>query len=416
MHIGNIRTAIFNWLWARHTGGAFLLRVEDTDKERSTEEAVGLLLKEMAWLGLDFDEEPVYQSTKRERHLEVAEELLSKGLAYRDDFGKPEMGEATVFRMPGKDITLEDAVKGSITKKAEDMKDLVIVRSDGNPVFHLANIVDDLDSGVTWIMRGDDHVDNTLRHLAVYEALGATPPRYAHLPMIVNKDGKPYSKRDGNAYVGQFREDGILPETMFNFLALLGWSPGDDRELMTREELVAAFDVERIRSAPSQMDLKKLEWLNGETMRSLPADDFEARCREALGENGGVENAPAVIELYRERLKRFSDLPTQAGYLFSDAYEYDPKTTRKKFQKDGVPEAVTAFAGVVEGLGAEASLHDAMESFCGEREMGMGALMGAVRLSLSGQGGGPGLFDVMELLGREESVRRMRRAVGDLAG
>ena len=209
VHIGNMRAAIYNWLFARHHGGQFLLRVEDTDLERSTPEAVQNVLDAMDWLGLDVDEDPLYQSTRREAHLAAAQDLIDRDLAYRSDFGKPEQGECTVFRMPGKDMAFTDLVKGEMAKKAEDMKDLVIVRSDGSPVFHLANVLDDIEMGVTHVIRGDDHVENTFRHIALYEAFGAAVPRFGHLPMIVNQSGKPYSKRDGDAYVRTSRRTGI---------------------------------------------------------------------------------------------------------------------------------------------------------------------------------------------------------------
>ena len=243
VHIGNIRAAIFNWLYARHAGGKFLLRVEDTDLERSTPEAIQALIDCMQWLGLDWDEEIFYQTSQREHHLAVAEDLVARGLAYRENKGGK--GECVIFRMPREGvIAYDDLVKGHIEKQAKDTQDFVIVRSDGSPVFHLANVLDDITQGVTHIIRGDDHVENTFKHIMLFRALGAPVPQYAHLPMIVNHAGKPYSKRDGSAFVGEFREQGYLPETLFNYLALLGWAPGDDREIMTREEMTEAFSFE----------------------------------------------------------------------------------------------------------------------------------------------------------------------------
>ena len=250
VHIGNIRAAVFNWLFARHEGGKFLLRVEDTDLERSTPEAIKTLLECMEWLKLDYDEPAVYQSANTVRHLAVASELEAKGFAYRDNKGGE--GECLVFRMP-KEGTLRfhDLVKGDLKKKAEDTQDFVIVRSDGTPVFHLANVVDDADMGITHVIRGDDHVENTFKHIEMFKAMDVVPPAYAHLPMIVNNQGKPYSKRDGAAFVGEFREQGFLPDALFNFLVLLGWAPGDDREIMTREELIEAFSLDHCKSSPA---------------------------------------------------------------------------------------------------------------------------------------------------------------------
>ena len=285
VHIGNIRAAIFNWLYARHTGGAFLLRVEDTDRERSTPEAIRTLLEVMAWLGMASDEPPVYQSARTARHLEVAAAMVAAGAAYREN--RDGKGECIVCRMPktGR-VEFTDAVKGRIRKQAEDTQDFIIVRSDGTPVFHLANVVDDHDMRITHVIRGDDHVENTFKHLQIFRAMGVEPPVYAHLPMIVNHMGKPYSKRDGAAFVGDFQAQGFLPEALFNFLALLGWAPGDDREILSRDEMVAAFDLDRCKSSAARFDLKKLVWMNGEYLRRLPRETINAAFRDHLAAGG----------------------------------------------------------------------------------------------------------------------------------
>ena len=297
VHIGNIRAAIFNWLYARHVGGQFLLRVEDTDLERSTPEAIQALLDCMKWLRLDWDGEILYQTSQRAHHLEVAEELLRRGLAYRENKGGA--GECVIFRMPKEGvIEYDDLVKGRMRKKAKDTQDFVIVRSDGSPVFHLANVLDDITQGVTHIIRGDDHVENTFKHIQLFKALGAPIPRYAHLPMIVNNQGKPYSKRDGSAFVGEFRELGFLPDALFNYLALLGWAPGDDREVMTREEMVAAFDFAKCKASPARFDLRKLTWMNGEYVARQPRADFEAAFDARLAAAGlPAEAQPFVLGL-----------------------------------------------------------------------------------------------------------------------
>ncbi|MCF7848900.1 MAG: glutamate--tRNA ligase, partial [Kiritimatiellales bacterium] len=317
VHIGNMRAAIYNWLFARHHGGDFLLRVEDTDRERSTPEAIQTLMEAMAWLKLDVDEEPLYQSTRMEAHLAAAERLLSNGHAYKEDKGGLGQGECVIFRMPGTDVSLEDGIKGTLSKKAENMQDFVIVRSNGTPVFHLANVLDDIEQGVTHVIRGDDHVENTYRHIALYQALGADVPNFAHLPMIVNAQGKPYSKRDGDAFVGDFREKGFLGDALFNYLALLGWSPGDDREVMTRDEMVEAFTLERCQSSAAQVDLKKLTWMNGEYMLKLPVETFDAMCFQALEEAGinlvDADYAKSVFGLIRERVKTSADIFPMVG-------------------------------------------------------------------------------------------------------
>ena len=249
VHIGNIRAAIYNWLYARHTGGKFLLRVEDTDLERSTPEAIEVLLECMKWLGLDYDEEPFYQTRNLKRHMECVEKLIASGYAYKVERTSREgkTGIVTMFRMPKEGvIEFDDIVKGRMAKKAEDIQDFAIVRSDGSPIFHIANVVDDIDQGVTHIIRGDDHVENTFKHICIFKALGAPIPKYAHLSMIVNQQGKPYSKRDGAAFVGEFKDQGFRPEALFNYLLLLGWNPGDEREVLTKSEMVELFDLAKV--------------------------------------------------------------------------------------------------------------------------------------------------------------------------
>ncbi len=416
VHIGNMRAAIYNWLFARHHGGEFLLRVEDTDRERSTPEAIQTLLDAMAWLKLDVDEEPLYQSTRMEAHLEAAEMLLSKGLAYKEDKGGLGQGECVIFKMPGTDASFDDGIKGTLTKAAENMQDFVIVRSNGTPVFHLANVLDDIEQGITHVIRGDDHIENTYRHIALYQALGADVPNFAHLPMIVNAQGKPYSKRDGDAFVGDFREKGFLGETLFNYLALLGWSPGDDREVMTREEMVEAFTLERCQSSAAQVDLKKLTWMNGEYMLKLPAKEFEALAFHAL-EKAGVEAEPEyarqVFGLIRERVKTVADIVPMVGYFFSDDFEYDEKAVRKKLQKDGVRKILEQVKEIFQSLevfdeaGTDRVLHD----FIAESGLGFGAVMAPMRIALCGVQSGPELFPMLEILGRERVLARIDRTI-----
>ena len=425
VHIGNIRAAIYNWLFSRHEGGEFLLRIEDTDLERSTPAAVKTVLDSLAWLGLTYDGTPLYQSTQKARHLEIAEQLLAQGAAYKEDKGGTGKGECIIFKMPGTDITFHDEIKGDITKKAEDLKDFVIVRSDGSPVFHLGNVVDDITMGITHVIRGDDHVENTFKHVAMYAAIGAPAPKFAHLPMIVNAQGKPYSKRDGAAYVGEFQEKGFLPEALFNSLALLGWSPGDDREVMTRDEMIAAFTLDRVRSAPSQLDMTKLLWMNGEHLKRRGPDEIAAGCRAAMQRQGlwrdDIDPAyfRAVIACLGERIRLYSDLGEQAAFYFTEEFPYDEKSVKKRLLKEGaigilreelatleaVPEPFTAAA-------ADAALHE-LGARTGRQ---MGDLVHPVRVAVSGTGVGPGLFDMLATLGKARVLARIRRTLGIYGG
>lgn len=418
VHIGNIRAAIFNWLYARHTGGKFLLRVEDTDRERSTPEAIQTLLDAMKWLGLDYDEPEMYQSRNTARHLAVAEDLLRRGLAYKEDKGGK--GECVIFRMPkeGK-LEYHDLVKGDMHKKAKDVQDFVIVRTDGTPVFHLANVIDDIDQRVTHVIRGDDHVENTFKHIELFKAIGAPIPQYAHLPMIVNNQGKPYSKRDGAAFVGEFREQGYLPEALFNFLLLLGWNPGDDREVLTRQEMIELFSLEKCGSSASRFDIKKLQWMNGEYIRQTPREEFTkefvARVQAAGLSADGV-NLDGIIEQMQVRTKFYRDIPANCRYFFTDDYPFDPKGVSKRLQGDGIPALLEEVADAFAGLDAftQETTHGVVERMAAEKQANMGVVIHPVRVAVSGLTEGPGLFEMLELIGRERVVARLRNVAAVL--
>ena len=420
VHIGNIRAAVFNWLFARHEGGKFLLRVEDTDLERSTPEAIKTLLECMEWLKLDYDEPAVYQSANTVRHLAVASELEAKGYAYRDNKGGE--GECLIFRMP-KEGTLRfhDLVKGDLKKKAGDTQDFVIVRSDGTPVFHLANVVDDADMGITHVIRGDDHVENTFKHIEIFKAMGVEPPAYAHLPMIVNNQGKPYSKRDGAAFVGEFREQGFLPDALFNFLVLLGWAPGDDREIMTRQELIEAFSLDHVKSSPARFDIKKLTWMNGEYIAKQPREEYKKEFIARM-QAAGLQTTPlngdldAVLDPIQPRTKTYKDIPGNCIYLFTDDFPYDEAAVNKRLKKDGVAELLREFADKFEAL-PEFTV-EATEKLVkdkGEKLGGMGAVVHPIRVAVSGVGEGPGLFELLALIGRDRVCARCRKAA-EMAG
>ena len=393
------------------------MRVEDTDRERSTPEAIQTLLTVMEWLGLEADETPVYQSARTARHLEVAEAMLASGAAYREN--RDGKGECIVCRMPqtGR-VEYEDAVKGRIRKRAEDTHDFVIVRSDATPVFHLANVVDDLDMGITHVIRGDDHVENTFKHLQIFRAMEAEPPIYAHLPMIVNNMGKPYSKRDGAAFVGDFQAQGYLPDALFNFLALLGWAPGDDRELMTRDEMVAAFTLDRCKSSAARFDLKKLAWMNGEYLRNLPRDvisaEFHGRLAAAGLVTAGVDEKHwnAILDQMIPRTKIFGEVPANCAYFFTEDYAFDAKAVEKRLKPaDAIPllHTIAATFDTLPTFTVE-STEAALRTLGEARGVGMGALVHPVRVAVSGVSEGPGLFEMLALLGRDRVCARLRRA------
>jgi glutamyl-tRNA synthetase len=313
-------------------------------------------------------------------------------------------------------LEFEDLVKGRMKKKAEDTQDFVIVRSDGSPVFHLANVVDDMLQNITLVIRGDDHVENTFKHIELFKALGYTPPQYAHLPMIVNNMGKPYSKRDGAAFVGEFREQGYLPETLFNFLLLLGWAPGDDREVMTRDEMIEAFSLERCKSSPSRFDMKKLRWMNGEYIAKLPKEQFKAELVARLKAAGLPEqplngDLDVVIGPVQPRTKVYTELPANCIYFFTEEYPFDEAAVAKRLKQPGVRELLEEMAARFEAL--EDFTEESTEAIVRQKSEelgGMGPVVHPIRVAVSGITEGPGLFELLVLVGKERVVARLRKA------
>ena len=433
VHIGNIRAAIYNWLFARHVGGTFLLRVEDTDLERSTPEAIQVLFECMKWLGLDYDEEVFYQTKNVKRHLEAVEQLLASGHAYKVERTSRDgkTGVVTMFKMPKEGtIEFDDIVKGHMAKKAEDIQDFAIVRSDGSPIFHIANVVDDIDQRVTHIIRGDDHVENTFKHICIFKALGAPIPKYAHLSMIVNQQGKPYSKRDGAAFVGEYREQGYLPEALFNYLLLLGWNPGDDREILTREEMVKLFELEKVHVTAAMFDPKKLAWMNGEYIKKIPASDFKVELQKrvaAATDLAGKSLADAaaaprpdgwweyLVSQLQPRTKTLNDMPGNSLCFFTDDYPIDPKAVEKRLKKPGVKETlldlVTRFEAVQDWTAP--ALEELVKGL--SQGNGMGPWVHPIRVAVSGRGEGIGLFEMLQLLGKEKTLLRLKKAASELA-
>lgn len=509
VHIGNIRTAIFNWLFARHTGGSFLLRIEDTDLERSTREAIDALLECMDWLGLDHDGEILYQTSQRKAHEAAAQKLLAENKAY---YGKTDdKGQSPIlFRIPFdtddiplvrstgtvevelhseeivsvamdglnysgiskkgkavpaqaclagfKDLKLfdgsnvlifdlnekieavkngeifeltncakmtftrrevfyNDIIKGELSKPLDSIKDLIIIRGDGSPIFHLANVCDDILQEVNYIIRGDDHVENTYRHLMLYNALGAEIPNYAHLPMIVNQAGKPYSKRDGDAFVGDFRLKGFLSDALFNYLTLLGWSPGDDREKMTREEMTEAFTLDRVKSSPAQFDMRKLLNMNGMYIAEMPFEDFLSEAAKFAGTfdwSGNIDQdkLSKVAALMQTRTKDFTQVESWK-YFFSDDFEYSGKQFNKQFQQAENRAALAAFSKKLADTPelSKESISEMLTSAENENNLEHGKLFAPVRLAVTGTGGGAELDETIMLIGSQACQERIANAL-----
>ena len=461
LHVGGARTALFNWLLARKEGGVFVLRIEDTDRERSSDEHTRAILDGLGWLGVSWDEGPFFQSEGLERHKADALALLDSGQAYRD-FSSPEeaardreedqlggvrlrgarsradarapaeeaalvaSGEpfAVRFRVPDGETAWNDRVHGEMRFRNEEIDDLVILRSDGTPTYNLAVVSDDVDMGITLVLRGDDHLSNTPKQILLYQALGKDVPAFAHVPMILGSDGKRLSKRHGATAVGDYATKGILPEAMVNFLAFLGWSPGDDREVFTPEELVDAFSLERVLKKSSVFDVEKLEWLNGQHLMRTPTGELVGPVAKRLGQMGvsltgsGEDGTPMdlayLVDLLKPRSRTVEELVHQAAPYFQDRVSYDPVAVKKNWAKelDLVVERLVRVRERLERCAwAEASLEEALRGLAEEMEVGAGKIFQPLRLALTGSAASPGIFDVLLLLGRDKSLKRMDQAL-----
>jgi glutamyl-tRNA synthetase len=425
LHIGGARTALFNWLYARHCGGSFILRIEDTDKARNTAEATQAIYDGLRWLGLDWDEGPeaggghgpYFQSQREPIYLRYLERLQAAGHVYDE-------GGAIRFRFAREKITVPDLICGDVEIDMSDPAtnpDMTIRRPDGSWIFHFVNVVDDIEMGITQVIRGEDHLSNTPRHIQLYRALGVAPPRFAHIPLILNKDGSKMSKRDQGASIGGYIELGYSPEAVRNYICLLGWSPKDNREKLDIGEVVRLFDLKNINHKNAAFDLDKCTWLSGEYLREMDGETFQQRAREALDRAGidlsrfAPDYVHAAIETCRGKLKIFSELPAYAGFYFKPEVQYDPEAVAKQFTPENRPrvEAVrAAFAGL-EDFGA-AGIETALKSTAAAFGVKVGLLVHPTRLALTGVPSGPSLYHLIEVLGKAEALRRIDAALAHI--
>jgi glutamyl-tRNA synthetase len=397
LHIGGARTALFNWLYARHTGGTFILRIEDTDAARNSQEAVDVILNGLRWLGLDWDEGPL------------------TGLAYEHE-------GAIKFKMTREPITIPDLVVGDVLRPLTDREELdpdfVIQRSDGQPVFHLVNVIDDLEMNITHVIRGEDHLSNTAKHIALFRAFGVNPPHYAHIPLILNGDGSKMSKRDKGASLTSYLDDGFLPEAVINYLCLLGWSPKDNREKLSRAEVIERFDLPQILRHNARFDYEKLLWLQGEYARELDSDRFYELAVHAFGKAGIDTNrfplpyVKAALDTCKGKFKLFSELPAYCGFYFDDKFEFNPEGVAKHFIPENKPRLVAvrdAFAAL-EAFDA-VTLETALKATASQLGVKVGLLVHPTRLACTGSNAGPSLYHLLEILGREKVLARINHAL-----
>lgn len=454
LHIGTARAALFNWLYARHAGGVFMVRVDDTDRERSTMEFEEEILGSLRWLGLDWDEgvgvggpHGTYrQSDRFDRYREVAETLVASGAAYFDDRSAEELEERRRrARKEGKHpghyirrpdppalsgvvrlavpqdgpVEFTDMIRGEMTFQPGDIDDFVILRSDGTPTYHLASTVDDADYQITHVARGEDLLASTPKHILLTRAMGADEPAYAHLPLLFGTDGKKLSKRHGAAAVTEYRDQGFVPEAVFNYLATLGWSPDGETTVFDKERAVAEFDLHNVNKNPAAFDPEKLEWMNGEYLRAMDPETFQEGARphveRAAGRSLSGEEWARFVEiapLVQERTKLWPAAGEQTAFLFTDIGEYDEKSWRKVMTKEGVPDVLDAVVAVLSGVEkwAPESIERALRLVPGQLEIGAGKAFQPIRVAVTGSSVSPPLFESIAALGRDAALARIEAA------
>jgi glutamyl-tRNA synthetase len=449
LHVGGARTALFNWLFARHYDGKFILRIEDTDFARSSEEMVEGILQGMRWLGLTWDEGPYFQSQRLDRYREFAAMLLEKGCAYRcfcsteesaerkennadshlcstiavdEAKRRAEAGEkfAIRFLVPEGKTSFVDHVFGKIEVENKILEDFVLLRSDGIPTYHLGVVVDDLDMRITHVIRGADHISNTPKQILLYQAAGAPMPEFAHLPLILGPDKQRLSKRHGATSVMSYAEAGFLSDAFFNFLALLGWSPGDDREVLSRQELFELFTLEGVGKADAVFGLEKLDWFNSQYLRNASAENLRELVVQELKSSAVWQDeseipSPArldpMLELLRSRMKKMSDFSGTFRAFFTEDYLYEESAAKKFLTEPRLKDLIPGLLLLYQGSDAFTleSTEQLLRSFAENNGIKAGLLINALRVGLTGQGVAPGLFEIMQVLGREKTLTRLQR-------
>ena len=409
LHVGGARTALLNWLYARHAGGTFLLRIEDTDKQRSTDEHTQVILDGLTWLGLDWDEELVFQGARIARHQAAADRLLAEGKAYMDE-------GAIRFRVPPGEIAWDDAVHGRISFQGEDLKDFIILRTDRTPIYNLAVVVDDVDMAITHVLRGDDHISNTPKQIALYQALGSALPVFAHVPMINGPDGKKLSKRHGATAVGDYQHMGILPAAMRNFLALLGWSPGGDREIMTQDEMVRLFSFEGVQKKAAVFDIKKLEWMNGQYLSAASAEELlpvVAPHLATLGVDGDEDAVRRAVAAVKTRSRTTLDVARQVAVRLDPKFVVMDDKATKELAKDPAGSASALQAAIAALRDAEWSaeaLEQRLRALADERGVPAGKIFQPIRIALTGGTVSEPVNELLVVIGKEAALRRLEAA------
>jgi glutamyl-tRNA synthetase len=415
LHVGGARTALFNWLFARHHGGTFVLRIEDTDRARHNDAAMQAIYDGLRWLGLAWDEGPqaggecgpYFQSEREAIYTRYFEELRASGHLYED-------GGAWRFRFRREVVEVEDAICGRVTfdfGNAETNPDMTIRRPDGSWIFHFVNVVDDLEMRITHVIRGEDHLSNTPKHMQLYRALGAEPPRFAHIPLILNLDGTKMSKRDQGAAMSSYLEGGYVPEAVRNFLCLLGWSPKDGTEIMPIEEVVRRFDLAAVNRKAAVFDLAKCDWLNAQYIQAMPIERYRELARPYL-EKAGIAGADdAVLALEKMKVTRLTEVPERVSFFFTEDFPYDPAAVEKTLRKPGAPDRLAQLADRYRALEAwdAATLEAKLKDLATAQACKPAEFIHPARVAVSGRSAGPSLYHMLEVLGKERVLARIER-------
>ncbi len=458
LHVGGARTAIYNWLVARHSGGKYLLRIEDTDQVRSTDTATRQILKALTWLGLDWDEELYYQSNHIQRHKDNARQLLEQGKAYRCFCTKDELDQKRRFAeenkinqrydgtcrrltneqiednlQKGKPFTVrfkvqpgqvqfEDKILGPISTDNDTLDDFIILRADGSPIYQLAVVSDDHYMGVNTVLRGQDHIANTNKQILLYQALGWPVPEFGHIPLILGPDKVRLSKRHGAASVEEFKDQGILPDALFNYLCLLGWSPGNDREMMQRDEIISQFSLDQVNRAPAVFDAQKLLWLNAKWIAELEPAQLQKLAQEWLTENNKILNEDEqerfvyFLGLLQPRSKTIAELKAGISLFFDTPEIYEEKGVKKYFRKEDASELLEGLRErfsqyTVHFYSDRQNIESFIRNYAEELNMSAGKLIHPLRLALTGSTASPGIFELIYVLGKEKVTKRLERAL-----
>ncbi|MFH1062302.1 MAG: glutamate--tRNA ligase [Candidatus Omnitrophota bacterium] len=415
LHIGGARTCLFNWLYARSTNGKFILRIEDTDQVRSEKRYLDEILDSLKWLGLDWDE-LYYQSERFAIYQEHAKKLLDCGKAYKD-------GEAIIYRIPeNTQIKFFDVLRGEITIGTEQLKDQVLMKSDGSPAYNFCCVVDDALMEMTHIIRGDDHIANTPKQIMLYEALGFKLPKFVHIPMIHGEDGSRMSKRHGATAISEYRKQGYLPEALVNYLALLGWNPGNDKEMFSLKTLVKEFSLKRVNKTAAIFDMIRLSWVNGQYIKEMDIDKLTEMIIPSLREKGYISDTydkkwlTGLIDLYKTRLPTLEHFPKLAGFFFTDEIEYDQEAVDKFLKIDNACDYLEKFTQALEKSNPfdKQQIEANVRSLVNSLGINAGDMIHPVRVALTGGSVSAGIFEVIEFLGKEKSIARLLKVINKL--